>query len=235
MVAPRRPGVARAPFGSYWWYSPEDSGICGTWRPLATRCLMPCIWARSAFPSPSGLAPASSVASFLFNRHDWRMYFLPGLAEAFGPAWWAVLGLDRFRSCTRGLCRCNPAAAPAHNSGYCLGCWPFVFLPQPLTVPVLYPRVPYNFVYNLLIISFPFLIIGFLILPIIPVMARAPARWLLLGSFGILLMVTQLDSTIWPIPLFSEHSNQRSEGSSSRVRTGDRACNSPPWLVLASS
>ncbi len=42
----------------------------------------------------------------------------------------------------------------------------FVFTPQPLTVPLLYPNVPYNFVYNLRY-SFAALIIGLLLLPIV--------------------------------------------------------------------
>ena len=168
-----------------------------------------------SLPSPPGLAPASSVASFLFNRHDWRMYFLPGFREAFGPAWWAVLGLTVsglvLGACVAATRLRRMLAIVGIASGVA-----FVFLPQPLTVPVLYPRVPYNFVYNLRF-SFPVLIIGFLILPIIPVMASARARWLLLGSFGFVLMVTQLDSTIWPVPLFSEQFEPAIRGVDSRI------------------
>jgi hypothetical protein len=168
-----------------------------------------------SLPSPPGLAPASSVASFLFNRHDWRMYFLPGFREALGPAWWAVLGLT-FAGLVLGACfaatrlqRMLAIVGIASGVG-------FVFLPQPLTVPPVYPHVPYNFVYNLRF-SFAALIIGFLILAIIPVMARARARWLLLGSFGIVLMVTQLDSTIWLIRLFSQQFAPAIQGVDSRI------------------
>src|SRR5439155_15631566 len=31
-----------------------------------------------------------SVARYLFDRRVWRMYFLPGLREALGPAWWTL-------------------------------------------------------------------------------------------------------------------------------------------------
>src|SRR5207302_7460454 len=32
----------------------------------------------------------SAVVHYLFDGRVWRVQFLPGLREAFGPAWWAV-------------------------------------------------------------------------------------------------------------------------------------------------
>jgi hypothetical protein len=149
---------------------------------------------------PPGLSPTSTVASFLFVGRDWRTYFLPGLRESLGPAWWAILGLMAagfvigvaapYSRLQRMLAIVGVATGVA-----------FVFTPQPLTVPVLHPHVPYDFVYNLRY-SFTALIIGLAILPISPVMTRHRSRWWLLGAFGLVLIVMQLDSTIWPTNVF---------------------------------
>ena len=79
----------------------------------------------------------------------------------------------------------------------------FVFTPQPLTVPLLYPNVPYNFVYNLRY-SFAALIIGLLLLPIVRISGSARVQWGLLGASGLMVLVTQVDSTIWPSSIFSQ-------------------------------
>ncbi len=168
-----------------------------------------------SLPSPPGLAPASSVATFLFNGHDWSMYFLPGLRQALGPGWWGVLGLTAaglvLGSCVAHSRMHRMLAIVGIASGLA-----FVLLPQPLTVPFLYPHVPYNFVYNLRF-SFAALIIGFLILPIIPVMNRNPARWMVLSSFGVVLVLTQFDSTIWPTTLFPQQFEPAIRGIDSTI------------------
>jgi len=153
-------------------------------------------------PSPPDLSPASTVASFLLNGSDWHRYFLPGLRESLGPAWWAVLGLT-VAGLLFGVC------APVNRYhrmlalvGIASGA-AFLFTPQPLTVPILYPNVPYDFVYNLRY-SFAAVIIGLIILPIAPVMIRPRIRWWLMGAFGFALVVMQLDSTIWPTSLFAQ-------------------------------
>ena len=155
-----------------------------------------------SLPSPPGLAPATSVATFLFNGHDWSAYFLPGLREALGPAWWGVLGLTGAGLVLGSFVAHSRMQRMLAMVGIASGL-AFVVLPQPLTVPAIYPNVPYNFVYNLRF-SFAALIIGCLILPIIPVLTRTPARWIVLGSFGVVLLLTQLDSTIWPSTLFPQ-------------------------------
>jgi hypothetical protein len=165
--------------------------------------------------SPPGLSPATTVASFLLDGHDWRTYFLPGLRESLGPAWWAVLGLTIaglvLGACT-GISRLHRMLALV---GIASGA-AFVFTPQPLTVPVLYPNVPYDFVYNLRY-SFAALIIGLIVLPITPVMARPRSRWWLLGVFGLVLLATQLDSTIWPTHLFSQQFAPAIRGIDSQI------------------
>ena len=142
------------------------------------------------------------MATFLFNGHDWSAYFLPGLREALGPAWWGVLGLTGAGLVLGSFVAHSRMQRMLAMVGIASGL-AFVVLPQPLTVPAIYPNVPYNFVYNLRF-SFAALIIGCLILPIIPVLTRTPARWIVLGSFGVVLLLTQLDSTIWPTTLFPQ-------------------------------
>ena len=46
-----------------------------------------------SLPSPELTTPSTTVAHFITRWFDWREYFLPGLRLAFGPAWWALLGL----------------------------------------------------------------------------------------------------------------------------------------------
>ncbi len=153
-------------------------------------------------PGPPGLSPNSSVASFLFNGNDWRRFFIPGLRQSLGPMWWAVIAL---MGAGLVLDVCMPRTR-LHRMLALVGVSTgiaFIFTPQPLTVPVLYPNVPYNFVYNLRY-SFVAVMIGLLVLPIVRVTTFRWVQWTLLGAFALTVLVTQLDSTIWPIPLFSE-------------------------------
>jgi hypothetical protein len=148
-------------------------------------------------PSPPGLAPASSVAHFLLNRYDWSAYFLPGLRQALGPAWWAILALTAAGLLLGVFATPGPLYRLLAGVGLVSGV-AFVFTPQPLTLL----GAPYNFVYNLRY-SFAALIIGLTIIPIVPIVATTRARWWLFGAFGVILAATQLDSTIWPTDLFS--------------------------------
>jgi hypothetical protein len=166
-------------------------------------------------PGPPDLAPTSSVATFLTNGRDWHTYFLPGFRESLGPAWWAVLGLT-VAGLALGACA---GVSPLHRMLALVGIASgaaFVFTPQPLTVPILYPNVPYNFVYNLRY-SFAALIIGLIVLPITPVMTGPRMRWWLLGAFGLVLVAMQLDSTIWPTSLFSQQFAPAVRGVDSQI------------------
>ncbi len=145
--------------------------------------------------SPPG-PPVSSVAQYVFNGEDWRKYFLPGLREALGPAWFLLLGLvgaglvlgvvSSLSRVRRMIALVGVASAAA-----------YVLSPQPLTVPDLYPNVPYNFVYDLRF-SFVAFVIGLTMLPIVAIATRPRAQWWLLSGFGVVLVTTQLDSTLWP-------------------------------------
>jgi hypothetical protein len=42
-----------------------------------------------SLPEPGTESPAK----FLFDRHVWSVYYLPGLRFAFGPAWWVLVGI----------------------------------------------------------------------------------------------------------------------------------------------
>jgi hypothetical protein len=166
-------------------------------------------------PSPPGLSATSTVASFLLNGHDWRRYFLPGLRESLGPAWWAVLGMT-VAGLILGACT---SQIPVHRMLALVGIASgvaFVFTPQPLTVPVLYPNVPYDFVYNFRY-SFSAFVIGLILLPITPVMRRPRSQWWLVGAFGIVVIATQLDSSIWPTTLFPQQIAPAIRGTDSQI------------------
>ncbi len=153
-------------------------------------------------PGPPGLSPASSVASFLFSGSDWRRFFLPGFRESLGPAWWAVLGLALAGLVLGVVGPRNGIHRMLALVGVVTGIG-FVFTPQPLTVPVLYPDVPYNFVYNLRY-SFAALLAGLLLLPIARAANSTRWQWGLLGASGLTVLVAQLDSTIWPSSVFTQ-------------------------------
>jgi hypothetical protein len=79
----------------------------------------------------------------------------------------------------------------------------FLFTPQLLTLPPIYPHVPYNFVYNLRY-SFVGLLLGLVLLPTVPFFARRVRRCsALLGALALIVMLTQLDGTLWPNDLLS--------------------------------
>ncbi len=150
-----------------------------------------------ALPSPKLTTPSSTVAHFVFNATDWRRYFLPGLRLAFGPAWWALLGLS-----VLGLVL---AVAKGDRLQRILGLVGlasgviFLFTPQYLVVygqPVLFvDQIRYGDAA---------VILGLVMLPINPVVsAWERVRWVLL-AYGAILAATQFDAGIWPTSFFNE-------------------------------
>jgi hypothetical protein len=191
--------------GSFWYI--RNLAAIGNPLPSVTLHLGPI-----KLQSPSG-PPASNVAHFLLNSQDWHKYFLPGLREALGPAWWAILALTAtalvlgawtFPSRPyRMLALVAAASAVA-----------YVLSPQPLVVPGL-GNGPYNFVYDLRY-SFSAFVIGLTMLPIVPLALRPRARWLLLGLFGVVLAATQVDSSLWPTGI-SPQFNPAIQGTDSYI------------------
>jgi hypothetical protein len=133
-----------------------------------------------------------SVATYLFNRRVWGDYFLPGLRDAFGPAW-VVLIATGVGGVVLGflLGRGRVIRMLAVVGGVCLGA--YVFTPQVLGN---FAGFPVYFGVNLRYAS-PALAIGVVVLPLALDRFGRRAAYLLLVLYGGALLVTQLDSGIW--------------------------------------
>ena len=154
-----------------------------------------------SLPSPRVTAqttPSSTVAQYIFNTTDWRKYFIPGLRVAFGPAWWALLGLS-----VLGLVLAVVTGDRLQRILGLVGLASgvvFIFTPQYLAafgVPVLFvDQVRYGD---------PAVILGLVLLPINPVLSMwHRVRWILVAYVGVL-MATQFDAGIWPTTFFTQH------------------------------
>jgi hypothetical protein len=151
-----------------------------------------------ALPNPAGTIPSTTVVHYLFDGNAWGKYFLPGLRQSFGPAWWALLGLA-----VAGLLLgavVGPRRMPRMLAwvGLASGA---VFMVMPQALAIL--GAPVFFVDNVRYADVA-VGIGLVSLPLVP-MLRIKGRSLwTIGAYGALLAVTQLDGTIWPISLFGE-------------------------------
>jgi len=165
----------------------------------------------SSPPTP----PETTVFSFLFNGHDWRQWLFPGIRESLGPAWWAIAAMSVAGLLIGAFATSSPIRRMLSLVGIASGI-AFVFTPQILTLPGFYPHQPYNFVFNLRY-SFASVVFGLVILPVIPITATFRRQWFLLGSYGLVVIVTQLDSTLWPLRLLSPQFQQPITGIDSLI------------------
>ena len=146
-----------------------------------------------ALPSPQLTIPSASVARFLFNSADWRVYFLPGLRLSFGPAWWALLGLSGL-GLVLAILKGDRLLRILGWVGLASGVI-FVFTPQYLA--------PVQFGENVRYVDAA-VILGLVLLPVNPLLSMwQRARWVLLAYMAIL-AATQFDAGIWPTTFFSE-------------------------------
>ena len=138
-----------------------------------------------SLPSPQLTTPSSTVAHFLFNATDWRVFFLPGLRLSFGPAWWALLGLSALGlvlAVITGDRLQRVLGAVGLASGLI-----FAFLPQYLTAF----GAPVFFVYNVRYADVA-VVLGLVLLPINPVLrAWSRARWTFL-AYGAILVASAI-------------------------------------------
>ncbi len=160
--------------------------------------------------------PASSnVASFVFERGTWVHWYLPGLRASLGPVWWATLALSLGGLVVGSLVATSPVRRMLALVGV-FAAVAFVFTPQLLTLPPFYPHVPYNFAFNLRY-SFAAVLLGLVLLPTNSLFRRRRNRNTLLGGYALIVVLTQFDSTIWPIDLLSERFGQAVVGVDSFI------------------
>ncbi len=151
-----------------------------------------------ALPSPAVTTPSSTFAHFLLDGNAWHHYFLPGLRSSFGPAWWALLALA-----AAGLilgAAAGPGRMPKMLAWVGLvAAAAFVITPQYLAIL----GAPVFFVDNIRYVD-PAILFGLVLLPLIPALRVKGRSWWLLGAYGAILALTQLDGTIWPSDLLAQ-------------------------------
>jgi hypothetical protein len=144
-------------------------------------------------PSPPQRTVNSSVSDFLFEGNVWTRIFLPGLADAFGLMWWALVGLGiagMVASVALG-----PGRVPRMLGLVGVGAL-IAYLVQPQALG-LGPDDPIWFRFNLRY-AFPALAIGLVLLPLLTPLRRGWRPMLLSAGFGAALLVSQLAPDVWP-------------------------------------
>ncbi len=135
---------------------------------------------------------AGSVASYLFDRRVWRVYFLPGLREAFGPAWWAL-----FVAAAVG-CILAAFLAPGRWERMIalvgiVGFVAYVVSPQILGSP----NAPlFQFMVNVRYVALA-LTIGVVLLPVVAIRFGPRSLLLLTAAYACILAAAQFDAKLW--------------------------------------
>jgi hypothetical protein len=132
-----------------------------------------------------------SVSEYLLDGHVWKVFFRPGLREAFGPAWWMVFaaaGAGCLLAVLLGPGRWARMIALVGIASFVA----YLFSPQ-----ILGPApVPTFFVVNLRYVA-PALLIGVVLLPVAAVRFGHRSLWVLMTVYGGILVATQFDGTLW--------------------------------------
>ena len=148
-----------------------------------------------SLPSPPLTELTYAPVHYFAQDGVWRETFLPGLRDAFGPAWWVLLGLAAAGMVaaalgTRGRV-VRVLGLVAIVSGVAV-----IFTPQGLGTE----DDPLFFKFNLRYPT-PALMLGLVLLPLAPRLEKGRARVLLPARLLAVLAVTQLDPAIWPTEL----------------------------------
>ncbi len=150
-----------------------------------------------SLPNPIITTPSSTLAHFILKGSDWSSYFFPGFRLAFGPVWWAVLGLSAVGllvALIRGqgsMTKMLAAVGIVTAAG-------FVVSPQYLTAF----GAPVFFVDNIRYAD-PAIVLGLVLLPLSRDLVSPRWRWCLLLTFVGITLVTQLDESTWPLHLLT--------------------------------
>ncbi|MGH9919552.1 MAG: hypothetical protein ACRD6W_11900, partial [Nitrososphaerales archaeon] len=150
-----------------------------------------------SLPGPPSTTPTTTVAHFLFRAHIWSDYYLPGLRLSLGPVWWLLLALLAVGFIVGMRPRAGPEVRVLAATGI-VGGIGFLFTPQILTIY----GVPVFFAVNLRY-ALPAIVPGVLCLGLAPMVRTTWFRWCLIGVFGLVLLGTQFDASIWPTNLTS--------------------------------
>jgi hypothetical protein len=149
-----------------------------------------------SLPAAEVSTPTFTIAEYLGDGRVWRDFFIPGLRQALGLGWWALLALAA-AGALLAAARGRPAAVRVAAAVAVLGAVAYVVTPQFLGAA----GAPVWFVYNVRYAAVP-LCIGLVLLPLVPRLTASPrldAAWLC--AIGLAIAVTQVDPAIWPTGL----------------------------------
>lgn len=133
-----------------------------------------------------------SVARYLLDRRVWRVYYLPGLREAFGPAWWTLLVVA-----TAGCVLAAVLAAGRWERMIALvgivSFVAYVVSPQILGSP----NLPlFQFMVNVRYVALA-LTIGTVLLPVAVIRFGPRSLLVLTAAYASILAATQFDAKLW--------------------------------------
>ena len=168
---------------------------------------------------PNEIGP--TIAQFLLNGRDWTSYFLPGLEQALGPAWWAFVvltaagliggtfGIVRWRVRLlettgrggRSIAKGKNALCDRHAMAGLLALVGLATLVGYLVTPQ--PNLPVSFVFDFRFSLLTF-ICGLIALPV--GLGRSCWVSLLVPIYGGVMIGTQFAQGIWFGPSASAHS-----------------------------
>ena len=151
-----------------------------------------------SLPSPHVATPTSTVSHFLLKGSAWHHYLFPGLRLSFGPVWWAVLGLSALGLILGAATGPGRMARMLAWVGIVSGA-AFLVTPQYLVVL----GAPVFFVDNVRY-GDPAVLLGLVLLPLVPLLRGRRPSWGLLAAYGGIVVLTQLDGTIWPTTILSQ-------------------------------
>jgi hypothetical protein len=146
-----------------------------------------------ALPSPPQRIVTSSVSDFILDGDVWTREFVPGLADAFGLMWWAVVGLAITGMVTAVVF--GPGRVPRMLGLVALvALVTYVVQPQSLGFVA---NDPIWFAVNLRY-AVPALGIGLVLLPLLSVLRGSRWPMLLVAVFGAVAAVSQFGPGVWP-------------------------------------
>lgn len=147
---------------------------------------------RADVPTPAE-GSRLTVAHYLTDVEVWRRWFGPGLRRAFGPAWFAILLL----SAAGMLLSLTAGRTPLHRMLGAVGVVSvaaYVVTPQSAGGAEGSPGL---FYFNLRFVT-PALVLGLVLLPLVPSVARISRYPVVLIAYSLLLALTLAHSGTWP-------------------------------------
>jgi len=145
-----------------------------------------------SLPAPLLSTPQFTVFQYLTDLHVWRAYYLPGLRQSLGLAWWALVALGAVGALSSLLAR-GQAVRRVLGGVAVVSAVAFVMTPQFLGSP----GAPIFFAANVRY-ALGAIVLGIVLLPLNPVFGRERVGALWLGLTIAVLAATELDPGVWP-------------------------------------